>query len=450
MRRDSIPVGGAIVALVDSLGLEPVRALSDSSGRFDLRAPRSGTYRLRVDAVGFARVISVPFELAPQERRAQRIHLVAATQRLTSLEIRARSRCDVKPAEGTQVALLWTEAQKSLQASLLSAGRGPLLAYDQDLIDYDSAFRRVKASTRTSLAARADEGYSSASPRALRDLGYAQRLAGANVYFGPDARVLLSDDFAATHCFNIEDRDPTSGRRVGLRFSPIEAPKRGYIGITGVLWLDRESFSLDRVEFTYRPRQSDDHPDSTFGGTARFARLANGQVIISRWELRTPVFLSVIEMSTRVPTGNARASNERERLVGVRVARGTTRAVSDDPSPLPVVNASLRRGDPPPDCDGFVADPARSDLPGTVMDRAARGVTGVRVRASWTLLLADGAPAREQWAESGADAQGRFVLCALPRGVELTVVARSDRVTSTPTVLTLGAAPPTPLVLGVR
>ena len=59
--RDSVPVRGAILVLMDSLGAEPARALTGVGGVFELRAPRAGTYRLRVEAVGYASVLSLPF-----------------------------------------------------------------------------------------------------------------------------------------------------------------------------------------------------------------------------------------------------------------------------------------------------------------------------------------------------------------------------------------------------
>ena len=72
---DSVPVRGAVVSLLDSLGNGVVSGLSDEFGRFDLRAPRRGSWRLRVEAVGFARVTSFTFELASAEVMVRRVQL---------------------------------------------------------------------------------------------------------------------------------------------------------------------------------------------------------------------------------------------------------------------------------------------------------------------------------------------------------------------------------------
>ena len=42
-------------------------------------------------------------------------------------------------------------------------------------------------------------------------------------YFGPDETVLLSDQFAATHCFRLV-RDPLRAHEIGVAFEPV--PKR--------------------------------------------------------------------------------------------------------------------------------------------------------------------------------------------------------------------------------
>ena len=449
--RDSVPVAGAIVTLVDSLGGEPARVLSGPTGAFELRAPRTGTYRLRVEAVGYAAVVSLPMTLSENERRTQAVHLVDATRVLAAVQVRARSRCELKPQEGTQVALLWTEARKSLAAVVLSAGRTEYLAFDQDLVDYDSAVRRITMSTRTSVTARANEGFAAAPSGDLRERGYIRRMGLVAEFFGPDARVLLSEDFAATHCFSIADRDPTSPSRVGLRFAPVDRPRRGYAGIKGTLWLERQGYALDRVEFTYTPRQSDEHADSLFGGYVRFQRAASGHVVIRRWEIRTPVFS--LREAPRTGTRSFRNLSEGEDLTiitGMRLARGLLREFSEVPDPLPPVTAILRRTADPPSCRGLVHDPSRVEVGGEVATPGGRPVSGARVRATWTHALADSGRTAEQWAESGADANGRFMLCALPRGVPLRIRASAERDTTEASPVTLTREAPTPLRLVLR
>jgi hypothetical protein len=446
--RDSVAVSGAIVTLVDSIGGESARVLSGSTGAYELRAPRTGTYRLRVEAVGYSAVISLPMTLSANERRTQRIHMVDATRVLSAVQVRARSRCDLRPEEGTQVALLWTEAKKTLSAVVLSAGETPFLAFDQDLVDYDSAVRRIAVATRTTVTARANDGYGAPPIDELRAHGYIRRLGNLWDFAAPDAGVLLSEDFAATHCFSIVDRDHTSADRVGLRFAPVDPPRGGRAGIRGTLWLERQGYALDRVEFLYTPRQSDEHSDTLFGGWVRFRRLASGRVIVRQWEMRTPTFQpkdgtreSLRGMRTAAPTQVPVV------VKGMRVARGMAREFSEEAPPLPTVTALLRRTAEPPSCFGLTRDPARVELPGAVATPGGRPVSGARVRATWAHALADSGRIAEQWAESGADANGRFMLCGLPPGIELRLRAVAERDTSTEVRVTLARGTVSPVRL---
>jgi hypothetical protein len=433
--RDTVAVPGAVVALIDSLGSVGATVLSDEFGRFDVRAPRRGEWRVRVEAVGFARVLSLPMTLASAEIEERVIHLVDATRRLGAVEVRDRNACDIRPAEGSQVALLWDEARKSLEAAALSADRSTLLAFDFDEIEYDSTLTRVRSASRMTLAGRAEQGFRSDAPKALRELGYARRIDTTSTYLGPDARVLLSAEFAATHCFRLVDDDPTSVRRIGLAFAPVTVPTTK-LEVAGVLWIDRETFVLDRVEFRYVPTLSADHPDSTFGGRVQFRRIASGHVIVSQWVLRMPLYAE--ESDQRLARAGQTSQmlirpERRERIAGLKVARGAVRAFDAPPEPLPTVTLAPRRAVGPPSCEGVAPMGGNSGaIVGDVHDARDRGMSGARVRATWHQDVGTGGRLvfREQWVESGTDAQGRYALCALPRGVPLSIEARRATATS--------------------
>ncbi|MCC7003415.1 MAG: carboxypeptidase regulatory-like domain-containing protein, partial [Gemmatimonadaceae bacterium] len=451
--RDTVAVSGAVVALIDSLGSVGATVLSDEFGRFDLRAPRRGEWRVRVEAVGFARVLSLPMTLASAEIEERVIHLVDATRRLGAVEVRDRNACDIRPAEGSQVALLWDEARKSLEAAALSADRSTLLAFDFDEIEYDSTLSRVRSASRRTIAGRAEQGFRSDAPKALRELGYARRIDTTSTYLGPDARVLLSAEFAATHCFRLVDDDPTSVRRVGLAFAPVTVPT-SKLEVAGVLWIDRETFVLDRVEFRYVPTLSADHPDSTFGGRVQFRRLASGHVIVSQWVLRMPLYAE--ESDQRLARAGQTSQmlirpERRERIAGLKVARGAVRAFDAPPEPLPTVTLAPRRAVGPPSCEGVAPMGGNSGaIVGDVHDARDRGMSGARVRATWHQDVGTGGRLvfREQWVESGTDAQGRYALCALPRGVPLSIEAR--RATATSAASRVFLAPGAPVALDLE
>jgi hypothetical protein len=65
--RSGAPIGGADVVLLDPSGAALLAVTSDSTGRFDLPAPRAGTYALRVARLGLDTVTTEAFRVGPAE-----------------------------------------------------------------------------------------------------------------------------------------------------------------------------------------------------------------------------------------------------------------------------------------------------------------------------------------------------------------------------------------------
>ena len=59
------PLQGAFVALMDEGGVRRAAVLSDQTGRFVLRAPAPGTFRLRVERIGTESACSEFFQVTP-------------------------------------------------------------------------------------------------------------------------------------------------------------------------------------------------------------------------------------------------------------------------------------------------------------------------------------------------------------------------------------------------
>ena len=58
-----VPVAAGFVVLLDEDGIEIARTVSTSQGRFTLPAPRSGTYLLRSERIGYRVSVSPPLRL---------------------------------------------------------------------------------------------------------------------------------------------------------------------------------------------------------------------------------------------------------------------------------------------------------------------------------------------------------------------------------------------------
>ena len=105
-------------------------------------------------------------------------------------------------------------------------------------------------------------------------------------YFGPDGETLLSEEFAGTHCFRL--RPPTAGHPgwIGAEFEP-SRERDGIVDIAGTAWLDRASAELRVIEFRYTnvPREV---ITAGIGGRIEYARLASGEFVLNRWQIRIP------------------------------------------------------------------------------------------------------------------------------------------------------------------
>ena len=96
--------------------------------------------------------------------------------------------------------------------------------------------------------------------------------------------MLLSNDFAATHCFRVvRDKAKRSGQ-IGVAFEP--APRRKQSDIKGVLWVDEKTSELRDVGFTYV--NAGILTKFEPGGFAKFRRAASGTWIVSEWQLTMP------------------------------------------------------------------------------------------------------------------------------------------------------------------
>lgn len=121
----------------------------------------------------------------------------------------------------------------------------------------------------------------------LARVGYVVNEGSNTVFRAPDVEVLLSESFAATHCFHVEP--PTLARPglVGVGFRPTVARDQ-VVDIAGTFWVDRESSELRSLEFQFTdlpPVAASANP----GGVVDFLHLPNGTWLVNRWRIRMPL-----------------------------------------------------------------------------------------------------------------------------------------------------------------
>jgi hypothetical protein len=285
------PIAGAFVTLDTPDGQRHRGVLTRPDGRFVLRAPEPGSYRLTAEMIGYASPPAERLELQAGATVERTIQVPVEAITLDGISVASGARCRPRPGSGPETARLWEEARKALEvtrwAEQTSAVRFRGVRYERTL---DGVSLRVVKSAEQGWG-----GWFSSSPYAslpveeLTEGGYVRSEAdGTLVYYGPDATVLLSDLFLDTHCFHVRPGPAEESHLIGLAFEPV---RRGRLpDVRGVLWLDRGTAELRRLDFgyTHLPNVSAQAWGAA-SGRVEFERLATGAWIIRRWRIRMPV-----------------------------------------------------------------------------------------------------------------------------------------------------------------
>ncbi|HEX6135048.1 MAG TPA: carboxypeptidase regulatory-like domain-containing protein [Longimicrobiales bacterium] len=305
------PIAAAFVQLLDSAGVRRAGALTDSTGRFVLRADADGTYRLRAERLGYEPVTSPALRLGATPLD----YVFSLTPRALVLPaVSARSEdsrgCERRP-DGRAVYALWNAVRTALGVASWTQATGALrfsvMNYFREL---DPSLRDIRREERTPAYSAVVLPYRAVDPDHLARVGYLIADGRDSWLLGPDADVLLSEPFLNSHCFRIID-SPDTGV-VGLGFEPLRRDELA--DVSGVLWVDRRTAELRYLAFEF-----ENLPDHlrNFGasGQVHFRRLENGIWIIDRWWIRSP------------QVGNRRGMR-RYRLLGHREDGGTVTSVT--------------------------------------------------------------------------------------------------------------------------
>lgn len=281
--EDGTPVAGVLVVLIGGEESRIGGAITDRAGRYTIRIPEPGRFRVLAERIGFASVASPWFSVGAADTAVMDLSPPVEATTLAGITATASRRCVVGLQEGLAAQRLWDEARKALTATELALEQSLVtwraLDYVRELDPERGAVLRESSTVRNRIGARP---YVSAPMETLAGEGFVVSRGDTTTYYAPDAGVLLSDAFLETHCF----RGTTSpDGMVGLAFEPTHERRTG--GIEGVLWLDPGTSELRRLEYRFAglPSRAAGH---RLGGEAGFRRLPNGAWIMDRWELRLP------------------------------------------------------------------------------------------------------------------------------------------------------------------
>ncbi len=278
---NATPISGALVAIVDGDKVV-AEGLSSSSGTVTIGS-LPGSYRVRVRRIGFRPFLSDPVTL-PFKGELE-LHVETQQIVLDAMVVSASAQCGAITRDAQTLSSVWDEIIKALRASQLTLsdldGMRMTRIYTREL----GPNRQLISTQSAMIPITNKRPFGVPDPASLLTRGYVRgnEVSGWE-YFGPDETVLLSDDFAATHCFRVVRDNTKRPGQIGVAFEP--APGRKQSDIKGVLWVDAKSSELRDVGFVYV--NAGILTQFAPGGFAKFRRTSSGRWIVSEWQLAMP------------------------------------------------------------------------------------------------------------------------------------------------------------------
>ena len=278
---DGAPLNGALVALLNDRDSVTAEGLSAETGWRVLRAA-PGIYRVRVRRIGYLPWVSAPVSLPHDGSLSLKVE--SARVALERIVVNSKSSCARNDPNTVALSTVWDEIDKALKASQLTMD-------DLSGIGRARTFRKEVGNDGTLISADTTvfsimdrRPFGAIDPDSLANNGYVLGNAYTGwEYFAPDETVLLSEPFAATHCFRVV-RQPDRDGQIGVSFEPV--PGRQLADIKGVLWVDQETSQLREVVFHFVNAGA----MTEFGanGITHFRRVPSGAWIVDEWKLSAP------------------------------------------------------------------------------------------------------------------------------------------------------------------
>ena len=296
---------------VDGIPAAVTRALTSQRGEYQIALPRAGRYQIQALRIGFRPTAGPVVTVATADTVEANIQLTDVAVSLTTVTVRGDDVCRISPDSGALVARAWEEARKAIMASQLTTNEAPLVA---EWIEYQRTFdptgRIIRAQTVRSTRSPTTHAFKSAPAESLATRGYVTLDGGETTFHAPDGDVLLSDSFAATHCFQIVQPPNRADSLIGVGFRPA-VDVRDFRGIDGTFWIDKRTSELRWLDYRYLnlPAAAE---RAQPGGRVEFLHIGTGGWLIGRWQIRMPELVrTVVGQSTsgartvRAPPGGS-------------------------------------------------------------------------------------------------------------------------------------------------
>ena len=472
---DGAPASGVVMVLLHQTVGDSIvaRVVSNNLGVYALKS-HAGTVRLRALRIGFEPMDVGTYTLVAGVTDTVPVTLTTNRVRLATVSITSSKHCDVHPDDDALVAKLFVEARTALLATTAQVtGTVSRIQYTNFTRYEDMRGRLTSPIERVVMNQNGTAAYGSASIGDLSKRGYVVDAVDGATYFAPDANILLSDAFAAQHCLQLVNGTGDHAGSVGIGFKPVNRPHT-IVDVTGTLWLDRQTYELQYLEYQY-DALPDELKRANVGGRVEYTRMSDGVWFISRWSIRTPMTFTqtLTFQETRLAGKNVQTL-----VTGLKIIGGEVQTVRVDDNILYASTSALAAGASRDDIMGIVAPTAGKFVPipaaderalacgaghddyigsirGKVVDARRLPMRAARVTAVWQEEFRQVSRNDFTWQDrtvmSNTSEDGGYALCELPvfRAIAVSAIKRNVR-SYTATVKLAREAPSAEIDLGIN
>ncbi|HUF76385.1 MAG TPA: carboxypeptidase-like regulatory domain-containing protein [Longimicrobiales bacterium] len=277
-------MAGAMVLSMDAADSIIARTLTNDEGVFVLPyGAGAAPTAVRVERIGYATQTFSEPDFSVDEFAVLRVS--SAPVRVEGVTALAESLCGRLALDSQGVVAIWDEVRKGLQAAALAASQRVQTFEIENLAR--SLEPRTGVVLRGSTQRRrvvADRPYQSISVEKMTEDGWADVAADGVTYYAPDEQILLSDEFAEQHCFNVGESD----EGILLSFEPNRG-REGLPELYGAMVLDEETLELRYIRFTFDGLPGFPRGPNQAEGQVRFSTTPSGLKTVEEWSLRMPV-----------------------------------------------------------------------------------------------------------------------------------------------------------------
>lgn len=251
------PATGVTVVVRPLAGGDERRTRTTASGRYVVPLSVPGRYALRALRLGFQATEIGDVVVQGKDTVVRNIVLSTEAIVLPALVVDGES-CKADPRVSGPVLEVWEQARLGLQAGSELQSSGDYVAtarlvtgHADAVVYYERDGAPNESFDSSSIRRMTFPGLLGGPDSIVRTLGYVYASRDAAVtYEVPSTETLGSDDFLARHCFRVAKAPPEHPTWLGIAFVPKER-RVPVPGISGVLWLDRTSAAIRRVDFAY-------------------------------------------------------------------------------------------------------------------------------------------------------------------------------------------------------